>query len=124
METLQINKENEEKADIVIADLPCSGLGIMGRKPDIKYNLSKEKIMELAKLQKDILSVVHRYVKPGGILVYSTCTISSEENEKNADWLCENYGFEKCHEYKQILPGSNNDSDGFFIAKLRRTGDR
>ena len=121
---LDFDKENEEKADIVIADLPCSGLGIMGRKPDIKYNLSEEKIMELAQLQKDILSVVHRYVKPGGLLVYSTCTISSEENEKNADWLCENYGFEKYHEYKQILPGSNNDSDGFFIAKLRRTGDR
>ena len=71
------------KADIVIADLPCSGLGIMGRKPDIRYNISPEKISDIIRLQRDILEVVSMYVKPGGTLVYSTCTINRSENEDN-----------------------------------------
>ena len=73
-----------EKADIVIADLPCSGLGIIGKKPDIKYNMTMDKMEELSRLQREILSVVWKYVKPGGTLVYSTCTISRMENEDNA----------------------------------------
>ncbi|MFR5733504.1 MAG: hypothetical protein ACLUD2_17820 [Clostridium sp.] len=59
----------DEQADIVIADLPCSGLGIIGRKPDIKYQVTKEDLEELAELQRDILSVVWKYVKPGGKLI-------------------------------------------------------
>ena len=74
----------EGKADIVLADLPCSGLGIIGKKPDIKMRLQEEELHELAALQRKILSVVSRYVKPGGVLVYSTCTINPEENEGNA----------------------------------------
>ncbi|MFQ9208885.1 MAG: hypothetical protein ACLR3S_06845 [Clostridium fessum] len=56
------------------ADLPCSGLGIIGRKPDIKYNASMDGIRDLAALQRQMLSVVWQYVKPGGVLVYSTCS--------------------------------------------------
>lgn len=124
-----------EKADIVIADLPCSGLGVIGRKPDIKYKVTTDKIRELQKLQRKILDVVYRYVKPGGTLIYSTCTISKEENEENVRWLLENYplkavSLEGCfdvamHEseqkrgYIQLLPGIH-DCDGFFIAKFKR----
>lgn len=61
--------------------MPCSGLGVIGNKVDIKYNTSIEQINELAKLQKEILSVVSKYVKPGGTLIYSTCTVTKEENE-------------------------------------------
>lgn len=107
------------KADIVIADLPCSGLGIIGRKPDIKYQASQEKLSELVALQREILAVVCEYVKPGGYMVYSTCTINPEENEENADWLCEQFGFEKCMDYVQMLPGKEA-FDGFFVAKLRK----
>lgn len=71
------------KCDVVLCDLPCSGLGVIGRKPDIKYRLKKEDIKELAKLQKRILDVAAAYVKPGGSLLYSTCTITKEENEDN-----------------------------------------
>ncbi|MFR4781570.1 MAG: hypothetical protein ACLUAR_00695 [Pilosibacter sp.] len=64
-----------EQADVVLADLPCSGLGIIGKKPDIKERMTRDEIKNLAKLQREILSVVTQYVKPGGTLVYSTCTI-------------------------------------------------
>ena len=121
------------EADIVIADLPCSGLGVIGNKVDIKYNTSIEQINELAKLQKEILSVVSKYVKPGGTLIYSTCTVTKEENEDNVKWIEENLPFklqslnkklpeqiiDNKHDYVQILPGKYG-MDGFFISAFRR----
>lgn len=123
------------KADVVIADLPCSGFGIMGKKNDIKYNMTKESLRELVKLQRGILSNAVKYVKPGGILVYSTCTINPAENEENFIWIQENYGFSPVdfseelprnlrietakHGYVQLLPGIH-PCDGFFVGKLRR----
>lgn len=115
---LEFDEELEGKADIVIADLPCSGLGIMGRKPDIRYNITKEKIDDIISLQRDILKVVSRYVKTGGTLVYSTCTINRAENEDNADWICKESGFTKDGEYHQLLPANNSGMDGFFVARL------
>lgn len=115
---LEFDEELEGKADIVIADLPCSGLGIMGRKPDIRYNITKEKIDDIISLQRDILKVVSRYVKTGGTLVYSTCTINRAENEDNADWICNTLGFNKDGEYRQMLPSAKADNDGFFVAGL------
>ena len=84
-----------------------------------RYNITEDKLISLKELQQSILSVVQAYVKQGGIMMYSTCTINSEENEANADWLCKEYGFKKI-EYRQILPGKNGGTDGFFVAKLRR----
>ena len=89
----EFDPASENKADLVIADLPCSGLGIIGRKPDIKYHTTEENLKELAKLQREILSVVWKYVKPGGRLIYSTCTINKEENAENARWITENLPF-------------------------------
>ena len=79
------------KADIVIADVPCSGLGILGKKPDLKYNTSLEQIGELVKLQRKILTNACAYVKPLGILMFSTCTINPKENQENVHWLLENF---------------------------------
>ena len=115
---LEFDEELEGKADIVIADLPCSGLGIMGRKPDIRYNITKEKIDDIISLQRDILKVVSHYVKTGGTLVYSTCTINRAENEDNAAWICNTLGFSKDGEYRQMLPSAKADNDGFFVAGL------
>ncbi len=110
-----------KRADVVIADLPCSGLGIMGRKNDIKYRITKEQINELVFLQRSILSTVREYVKSGGILLYSTCTINPEENEKNTEWfLKENKDFE-CEKEHQFLQGTDK-CDGFYYAVLKRTG--
>lgn len=123
-----------EKADIVLADLPCSGLGIMGKKSDIRYRSTPEKLQELAELQKKILAVVWQYVKPGGILLYSTCTIHAGENEEIVKWFVNEYPFvceslapflpESLKEegekgYLQLLPGVH-ETDGFFIARLRK----
>ena len=81
-----LNKDSDsiERADVVIADLPCSGLGIFNKKPDIKYNASEEGCVELARLQRDILSVCAEYVKKGGTLIYSTCTLNPFVQNQNS----------------------------------------
>lgn len=105
-------------ADLVIADLPCSGLGVLHSKPDIKYNMSPEQMRELAALQRGILAVVADYVRPGGRLVYSTCTVNRAENEDNAAWFAARRPeFEKKSE-RQILP--DHRQDGFYIAVFER----
>lgn len=134
-DALELRAEDVESADIVIADLPCSGLGIIGKKPDIRYRMTLDQCKSLAELQRDILAVVHQYVKPGGLLIYSTCTIDKLENEDNVAWFLENCPFEavdisgKLDEafaadtmkqgYVQLLPGVN-PCDGFFIAAFRK----
>lgn len=82
------------KADVVLADLPCSGLGTIGRKPDVKYRMTEDKLVELMNFQREILTVVQSYVKPGGKLIYSTCTIDRKENEDNAAWFLDSFPFD------------------------------
>lgn len=123
-----------EQADILLADLPCSGLGVMGKKRDIKYKVTRESLTELAALQRKILDVVWQYVKPGGVLVYSTCTVNPGENQEIVEWFTANYPFERedmspflpgalrevgREGWLQLLPGIH-ESDGFFLARLRR----
>ncbi len=108
-----------EKADIVIADLPCSGLGVMQKKKDIRFKMTREKQSQLAALQREILHTVQEYVKPGGKLIYSTCTISRKENEDNALWFVRNHPQFVLEKMEQILPIAGK-YDGFFIAGLRK----
>ena len=135
MDALMHDQESEEKADIVICDLPCSGLGVIGRKADIKYRITPAKIQELQELQRRILHNAVSYVRPGGTLIYSTCTVSRMENEENVRWLTENYPLTADsldpylpHElrrhttaegYLQLIPGIH-ECDGFFIARFRK----
>lgn len=114
-----LDEESVEKADIVIADLPCSGLGVLGRKSDLKYRMTPESEAELASLQRKMLSVVWRYVKPGGKLVYSTCTINREENEENAAWFQAEHPDFRLVSEEQLLPGQQA-GDGFYIAVFVR----
>ena len=79
------------KADVVLADLPCSGLGVLNKKRDLKYRMTPEQEKELVHLQRRILETVQQYVKPGGTLVYSTCTVHREENEGNTAWFLEHF---------------------------------
>lgn len=109
----------EEKADIVIADLPCSGLGVIGKKKDIKFKMTEEKEAELVKIQREILDVAVRYVKPEGRLVYSTCTIHKAENEENVSWLLQEQPEMELVSQEQIFPGEEGN-DGFFIAVLHK----
>ena len=129
--------------DLVICDLPCSGLGVMGRKRDIKYNVTEDKIRELAKLQRTILENAVRYVKKGGRLIYSTCTMTKAENEENFTFISEFKGFSAVDfsdkirgyvdRYKdgerlvneakkgfiRLFPGELG-TDGFFISEFMR----
>ena len=107
------------KADIVIADLPCSGLGVLGRKPDLKYKMTQDTQRELVKLQREILSVSAEYVKQGGKLIYSTCTIHKEENEDNAAWFARQFPEFHLQRERQTLPGRDS-GDGFYIAMFLR----
>jgi len=107
-----IDSDGHGKADIVVADLPCSGLGIMGKKPDIRFSASLDNIQELQSLQREILDTVTKYVRTGGKLIYSTCTLSKEENEDNRDYILNIPGFRLIKERK-FLPGE--PSDGFYL---------
>ncbi len=113
------DKASVGKADIVIADLPCSGLGVLGRKPDLKYKMTRDTQRELVKLQREILSVTAEYVKPGGTLIYSTCTIHREENEGNTAWFAAQFPEFGLERERQTLPGRDL-GDGFYTALFRR----
>jgi 16S rRNA (cytosine967-C5)-methyltransferase len=108
-----------QKADRVLVDAPCSGLGVVRRKPEIKYKKKDKDFGELPKKQLAILSASSKYVKPGGTLVYSTCTISQHENQMVIkEFLKRNPGYIK-EEELQLLPNVNN-TDGFFICRMKK----
>lgn len=135
MDATVFDPESVEKADILLADVPCSGLGVIGKKADIRYKMTPAKQAEIVKLQRKILDTVWPYVKKGGTLIYSTCTIGAEENQYNVKWFLENYPFRLesidpyiCDElkskttqagYLQLLPGVHK-TDGFFMARFKR----
>jgi 16S rRNA (cytosine967-C5)-methyltransferase len=107
------------KADGVIADLPCSGLGVLKKKPDIRYRMTREQQEELSRLQRQILSNACQYVKPGGTLLYSTCTVNKIENEDNTAWFLQNHREFSLAKERQIFPGESC-GDGFYLAKMIR----
>ncbi|MGN0152035.1 MAG: 16S rRNA (cytosine(967)-C(5))-methyltransferase RsmB [Wujia sp.] len=111
--------EKDAAADVVIADLPCSGLGIMGRKNDIKYRLDEEQLRQLSELQRNILGVAQGYVRSGGTLLYSTCTINPDENQYNTEWFLKTYRDYVLAEEKLFVQGIDQ-CDGFYYAVLRR----
>lgn len=119
MDATRYDEASVNKADVLICDLPCSGLGVLGRKTDIRYKISPEQEKELMELQRQILDTVHQYVKPGGTLVYSTCTIDKMENEDNVRWFADKYKDFVLKEERQLLPGQLG-GDGFFLAKFIR----
>lgn len=127
-------EHDRQQFDVVLADVPCSGLGVIGTKPDIKYHVTEEGLSSIVKLQRQILSNAVRYVKPGGTLIYSTCTLNVHENEEQVRWLLEYCGCEAADiqerlpqqflkYYKEkgmltLLPHTGIN-EGFFIAVLQ-----
>lgn len=106
-------------ADIVIADVPCSGFGVISKKPDIKNNVTKDSLDSIVELQRKIIDNVCRYVKKGGYLMYSTCTLRKAENEEQVAYIVKEHPFEQ-EFVKTVFP--DEDHDGFFIARLKRIG--
>ncbi|MGN1097799.1 MAG: SAM-dependent methyltransferase, partial [Clostridia bacterium] len=125
------NEDFENKFQRVIVDAPCSGLGIIRRKPDIKWTKTEIDSGELAKIQQSILNNAAMYVSGGGRLVYSTCTVSKAENEGIAKWFLKNHpdfspvplgaGPEPESAYIQLRPDLHG-TDGFFMAAFERNG--
>ncbi|MCR5279152.1 MAG: 16S rRNA (cytosine(967)-C(5))-methyltransferase RsmB [Lachnospiraceae bacterium] len=132
-----LNESLVEKGDVVLIDAPCSGLGVIGRKSDLRYNISNEGMRDICALQKVIVSTAANYVKPGGILVYSTCTIHKAENEKVVKYITDNLPFggdslrpvipelfegniERASDYALQLRPDRDGTDGFFIARFKK----
>lgn len=129
-----LRQELIESADVVVADLPCSGLGVIGRKPDLKYRINGEELQALKALQQDILKNAVSYLKRGGILLYSTCTVNPGENVKQLKFIRE-LGLEADsieeylpkryknrtgeNGYLQLLQGVDG-CDGFFISRFKK----
>ncbi|MCB2340946.1 16S rRNA (cytosine(967)-C(5))-methyltransferase RsmB [Clostridium estertheticum] len=120
-----------EYADRVLIDVPCSGLGIIRKKPEIKWSKNIKDINNIIDIQRSIMDNASKYVKKGGVLVYSTCTLNKDENEGNIDWFIESHCEFKIEPlffgefdnikysdkgYVTIFP--NEYMDGFFITKL------
>ncbi|MBU3170066.1 16S rRNA (cytosine(967)-C(5))-methyltransferase RsmB [Clostridium estertheticum] len=124
-------KDLFEYADRVLIDVPCSGLGIIRKKPEIKWSKNIKDINNIIDIQRSIMDNASKYVKKGGVLVYSTCTLNKDENEGNIDWFIESHLEFKIEPlffgefdnikysdkgYVTIFP--NEYMDGFFITKL------
>ena len=126
------------KADKILADVPCSGLGIIRRKPDIKYKENITDFSELNEIQSKILETAYRYLKPGGVMVYSTCTVNRSENTQQIEKFIKNHpdmSLDKIKSehitgdikamcdtgYIEIFPDIHN-SDGFFVCRLKKLG--
>jgi 16S rRNA (cytosine967-C5)-methyltransferase len=106
--------------DVILCDVPCSGLGVMGRKPEIRSRLKPEDLEELAQIQQKILTQAAAYLVEGGTLVYSTCTINPSENEENVSWFLQQNPQYHLVEQKQIWPDQMHD--GFFVAVMKKEG--
>lgn len=128
----KLNKNFINSFDVVVCDVPCSGIGVIKNKPEIKYKITDDYVKNISKLQYNILKTSINYLKPNGLLIYSTCTIDKRENENNIEKFLDehsNFKLEKININSvvneeqtgilRILPNEYN-CDGFFIAKLRK----
>ena len=127
MQSIEVRKKDaavfdpayQESADAVIADVPCSGLGVIRRRPEIKLRMTMERIRELPSLQYSILDNASRYVKKGGRILYSTCTISEKENEEVVRKFLKSHEAYSMMVEKQLFPDLDG-SDGFYFCVMRR----
>lgn len=126
---LELKSEWINTADRVLCDVPCTGFGIIRKKPDIKYSRKVEDISELANMGRKILENASEYLKQGGVLVYSTCTIEKEENEDVVNSFLQShpefsvYPFndDNTSGFYTAYPNQTN-TDGFFICRLKKNG--
>ncbi|WP_111930251.1 16S rRNA (cytosine(967)-C(5))-methyltransferase RsmB [Clostridium tertium] len=133
MDATKLNSDYISYGDKVLIDVPCSGLGIIRKKPEIKWNKTRQQLKDLVPIQREIMENSWQYLKPGGTLVYSTCTLNKEENEENLKWFLSKHNDA---EIEKIYIGNNNNfiyngdgsltilpndsMDGFFIGKIKK----
>jgi 16S rRNA (cytosine967-C5)-methyltransferase len=119
IDSMKSIKRLADSADRLLLDVPCSGLGVLKRNPDAKWKLSQKFIEDIRQTQAQILSDYSSMVRPGGMMVYSTCSILPSENEKQVETFLKNHSdsFESI-EQRHILPSEG--FDGFYMALLKR----
>ena len=136
-DALKPREDLHETMDAVLLDAPCSGLGFMAQKPDIKLRVTEESVQELTDLQARLLDTVCAYVKPGGILVYSTCSILKDENERQAEHFLERHPEFEETALPESIPESyrkrkgrglqllehRDGLEGFYLIRMRRKDD-
>ncbi|NOW92848.1 16S rRNA (cytosine967-C5)-methyltransferase [Clostridium beijerinckii] len=129
----KLNPDLIASSDRILIDVPCSGLGIIRKKPEIKWNKTRNELREIIKVQRDIMECAWMYLKEDGIMIYSTCTLNKEENEENIEWFVSRH---KDCSVKKIFIGKqdnlvynrdgsltimpNENMDGFFVTKLEK----
>ena len=131
MDATKINSKYINIANRILVDVPCSGLGIIRKKPEIKWNKKRKDLKELVPIQREIMNNAWEYLKIGGVMVYSTCTLNKEENEENVKWFLENHKdaeivtffVGKGRNLKYDREGSltifpDSEMDGFFVTKF------
>jgi 16S rRNA (cytosine967-C5)-methyltransferase len=106
-------------ADRLLLDVPCSGLGTLRRQPDLKWRLTPEFLEQIRGTQREILRTYPAMLKPGGLFVYSTCSILPSENEEQVRWLLETMGGHTLLEEYRVWP-SESGFDGFYMALLKK----
>ncbi|MCL1873060.1 MAG: 16S rRNA (cytosine(967)-C(5))-methyltransferase RsmB [Clostridiales bacterium] len=138
-DALQLPEKYTNWADYLLLDAPCSGLGVLGRRPDARWRKQPEDIPRLAALGRRLLTAADRYLRPGGILLFSTCTVTGEENEGNIVWFMENFTNYKSAPFAHLLPAHLPEKDlaaakrgiwqllpqdlgteGFFYARMQK----
>ncbi len=120
IDTTKVVKRLEGSADRLLLDVPCTGLGVLRRNPDTKWKLTPEAHQSVRNLQQDILARYSRILKPGGVFVYSTCSLLPSENIQQIEWFLDNHGSEfELEEHWSVLPSAGS-GDGFFAARVKR----
>lgn len=117
-DALILDKNLEACFDRVLADVPCSGLGVIASKPELKYRVDLNELPSLYKIQARIMDNAFTYLKPNGIMVYSTCTINKKENEKIVEEFAKTHDNARILEYDNILP--YNKQVGFYYCKIQK----
>ena len=133
MDATKLNKDLIGIADRILLDVPCSGIGIIRKKPEIKWSKKRKDLKEIVNVQRDIMKNAWEYLKKDGVMIYSTCTLNKEENEENIEWFLDSFkdssietffvGKGRNLKYDSmgsltILP--DDEMDGFFIAKIKK----
>lgn len=133
MDATKLDAKLVSYADRVLLDVPCSGIGIIRKKPEIKWTKKRKDLKEIVEVQREILENAWEYLKTSGVMVYSTCTLNKEENEENIKWFLSKHkdatiekvfigkGANLCYDQMgtlTILP--NEYMDGFFVAKIKK----
>jgi len=133
MDATKLDSKYIGSSDKILIDVPCSGIGIIRKKPEIKWNKNRKSIKDLVPTQRVIMENAWSYLKFGGTMIYSTCTLNKEENEENIEWFLNKY---KDAKIEKVFIGNNdnliynNDGsltilpneymDGFYIAKIKK----